>query len=147
MADFLTVWKGYSGDWQLIGPGLAEDDGLITSVIISLFTDRRAEEDDALPDGSDRRGWWGDIYSDLEGDRIGSRLWLLAREKQLPEVLVKAREYAVEALQWLIDDGVAAAVKVETEIVRQGVLGFAVEIVRHNRPPVRYRFEQFWKGN
>lgn len=147
MADFLTVWQGFAGDWQIIGPGFADDSGLETAVIISLFSDRRAAADDILPEGADRRGWWGDVYSGLDGDRIGSRLWLLHREKQLPAVLVKTREYAMEALQWLVEDGIAAAVDVQTEIVRTGVLGLLIEIRQPAKPPVRFRFEQFWKGN
>lgn len=102
---------------------LESDEGLETAVIISLFSDRRAKEDDVLPDpnSTDRRGWWGDLVSDIENDQIGSRLWLLNREKTLESVLVKAKEYAQEGLQWLVSDGVAAKVSVETE--RQGIAG------------------------
>lgn len=102
---------------------LESDGSLETAVIISLFTDRRANEDDPLPDSNnlDRRGWWGDLTSDFENDQIGSRLWLLEREKTMPNVVIRAKQYAEEALQWLIDDGVAMKVEVEAE--RQGVPG------------------------
>ncbi|ABE45633.1 phage GP46 family protein [Polaromonas sp. JS666] len=138
-------------DWAVGSPGLATDEGLQTSVIISLFTDRRADADDlpASAAGSDRRGWWGDSYADVEGDRIGSRLWLLAREKQTTATLLKARDFAAEALQWLIDDGLARAinVKAEWQAGRQGVLLLTVEIVRAGKPVNKYQFEAFWKGN
>lgn len=146
MADIRTAYENNTFVWRLVGPGFEEDDGLETSIIISLFTDRRAEADDQIS-GDDRRGWWGDLLTEVEGDRIGSRLWLLSREKQLPNVLSKAREYAAEALQWLIEDGIASAVGVAAEIVRTGVLGLAIEITRTAAPPVKYRFEAFWKGN
>jgi phage gp46-like protein len=126
-------------------PGLAEDDGLETAVILSLFTDRRAEDDDIIPDGTaDRRGWWADAWPEIAGDRIGSRLWLLSREKQRREVLNRAREYAREALAWLVADGIARAIEVEAEIARPGVLGLSVRIDRPARPPARYRFDLFW---
>lgn len=140
-------------DWAIApaGPGLAEDDGLQTAVVISLFTDRRAEASDLPADatGQDRRGWWGDSFAEVEGDRIGSRLWLLAREKQTQATLLKARDFAKEALQWLLDDGVARAVNVGTEWManRQGVLLMTVEIVRASKPVTKYQFEAFWKGN
>ena len=51
-----------------------------------------------------RQGWWGDTYATVAGDRIGSRLWLLQREKILPLTLQRAEAYAKEALQWMIDD-------------------------------------------
>lgn len=118
-------------DLVLQGADLAGDDGLETAVLISLFSDRRAEADDAIPGGSgDRRGWWGDGWSETEGDRIGSRLWLLAREKELPSVLRRAEEYAEEALHWLIDDGVARSVQVTAERYRPGVLALQVQIRR-----------------
>jgi len=126
---------------------LEADDGLETAVIISLSTDRLANRGDAVPgDPNDRRGWWGDSFADVAGDRIGSRLWLLSREKQIPSVLARAREYAAEALQWLIDDGIARAVNVTAEVVSQGVLGLGVEVVRSGKPAAQYRFETFWKG-
>lgn len=147
MADIATVWNGSTGDWVLAGAQLAEDDGLQTAVALSLFTDRVAEPDDVLPsEQSTRRGWWGDAYADVPGDRIGSRLWLLARAKQTAEVLRQAQVYATEALQWLVDDGVAREVLVAAERAREGVLGLQVTVVRSSRPVVRYRFEAFWKG-
>lgn len=103
---------------------LEYDEGLETAVIISLFTDRRANFDDILPNSSNRdfRGWWGDLASPLiEGDQIGSRLWLLEREKTLKTVLVRAKQYAEEALQWMIEDRIAT--KIEVDVERQGIEG------------------------
>lgn len=113
-------------DLSLVGYDLATEDGLRTAVIISLFTDRRAEADDEIPDGSDdRRGWWA--------GPIGSRLWLLARTKETPDTLARARAYAIEALQWLIDDGVATTVDVTAEWARRGVLALHVAITLADR--------------
>jgi len=97
-----------------LGPaGLLADDGLTTAVLLSLLTDARAKPGDRLPDGvTDRRGWWGDALSGFDGDRFGSRLWLLCREKQTEETRRRAEEYATEALAWLITDGAACAVAV-----------------------------------
>jgi len=100
---------------------LETDQGLATAVLMSLFTDRRARKDDLLPDpeGNDRRGWWGDKTGEYReaGDQIGSRLWLLERSKTTSETITQAESYATEALQWLIDDGIA--VKVDVTAVRQ----------------------------
>lgn len=40
-------------------PTIQTDHGLETAVNAALFTDGRAREDDVLPDGTDRRGFWG----------------------------------------------------------------------------------------
>lgn len=156
MSDIQTIVVDNSArfDWALAPSatgnyfGLAEDDGLYTAVIISLFTDRRAEDGDTLPSSEDdKRGWWGDTFSEIAGDKIGSRLWLLSREKELKVVLQRAKTYSEEALAWKVADGIARAVIVTAEIVRDGVLGLGIEIQRSNAPPQKYRFEIFWKGS
>ena len=120
MSDIAILFKDLAGDFELIEGDLAlDDDGLTTAVIISLFTDRRAAPDDPLPDdGDDRRGWWADAFPAIEGDAIGSKLWLLSREKEVPAVAQRAREYAAEALQWLIDDGLATRIDVDAYFVK-----------------------------
>ena len=118
---------------------LVAEGSLRTAVILSLFLDRRADDDDILPNGSDdRRGWWADTVAPMtdygigggsaSGDHIGSRLWLLSREKQLAGVLERARHYAEEALTWLVEDGVATAVQVTATNPRQGWLVLEVTV-------------------
>ena len=105
-------------DGQEVDLGLASAEPLVRAVVVSLFTWRRANPDDSLP-GDEVMGWWGDSYAELPGDRIGSRLWLLSRSALTDQVVREAKEYAVEALQWLIDDGVATDVAVTA--VRAGI--------------------------
>jgi len=102
---------------------LETESGIVTAVIISWLTDRRADDEDILPDPSstDKRGWWGDEISDVENDRIGSKLWLLSREKTLDSVLQRAKEYGTEALEWMLEDDIVKSVFVESE--RQGTPG------------------------
>lgn len=155
MTDIRAVFIGEKmiSDFALDTGALQADAGLETAVVISLFTDRRAEPDDELPDGSaDRRGWWGDVSPPrvngraVDGDRIGSRLWLLGREKQLQSVVERARQYAEEALQWMIDDGICERIEVIAEIVRTGVLGLGITIYRPNVDAVSFRFDHAWSA-
>ena len=141
MPDIALIYRDGLIDLDFGDGGTAIDESLRTAVIISLFTDGRAAADDLLPDGgTDRRGWWGDIYPQVAADRIGSRLWLLSREKQLPAVLQRAQAYALEALQWLRDDGLVTDLAVTALFVRAGMIGLIVRL----RPvgqtsPVIYR--------
>jgi phage gp46-like protein len=146
MADIKINGSGAGGDIDLAGAILQADDGLATAVILSLFLDRRAEADDPLDGQADRRGWWADAFPAVSGDQIGSRLWLLRREKQTPEVLTRAREYAEEALRWLVDDGVAARIAVSTAIVRTGVLGIVAEIHRPDGAAQSFTFSLLWEN-
>lgn len=119
------------GDIAVEDRDLARDAGLETAVIISLFSNRRAEPGERLPDAnSSREGWWSDS---LNLGIIGSKLWLIERDKIVSEVIPLAEQYAKEALQWLITDGVASTV--ETEASRAG-LGEIRLIVRIYRPNI-----------
>lgn len=131
-------------DGQQIKLGLDSAQPLVRSVMVSLFTWRRANPDDDLP-GDLRMGWWGDTFAPIANDRIGSRLWLLSRAKLLPETAALAKEYAEEALQWLIEDGVAARVDVRTE--RQGLSTLAIGVQIYKSDGSRLldvRFTDVW---
>ena len=129
-----------AADFVRDGGNLQSDDTLETVVLISLFTRRRANDDDQLPDAQDtnRQGWWADTYADVEGDRIGSRLWLLRRSKTTQSTLNLARAYIEEALQWLVDDGIAESVTVAVERHDAGMLAFKVELLKPTEPASRW---------
>jgi phage gp46-like protein len=120
-------------DWQFEPPDLLTDEGMDTAVVLSLFTDALASEDDVLPDitEGDRRGWWADTNA-REGP-LGSRLWLLSREKQTETVRARAEFYTREALQWMLDDNVADQITASAEWRQMGVLTIAVYIYREAR--------------
>ena len=86
---------------------LAEDGGLGTAVILSLFLNARANADDPLPDpnSQDRGGWWA--------GPIGSRLWTFRRSTNTAKTRSEMWDACVEALEWLREDGIARDVKVE----------------------------------
>jgi len=88
-------------------PTIQTDHGLETAVNAALFTDGRAREDDVLPDGTDRRGFWGEAWPSVGGVKLGSRLWLLDREIITSQTVARVREYGTEALQFLTKIGVA----------------------------------------
>ncbi|HEY3846233.1 MAG TPA: phage GP46 family protein [Acetobacteraceae bacterium] len=118
-------------DWLLCGPDMESDAGLVTAITLSLMSDRLASADDELPDGSaDRRGWWGDSFADVPGDLIGSRLWLLKRAVASPQTAARAVAYVLEALQWLVDDGVAATVGCTSQWISRDQLGLAIAVAQ-----------------
>jgi phage gp46-like protein len=126
------------GDWQFVAPDLLTDEGPETAVLLSLFSDALAHEDDVLPDivEGDRRGWWA--------GPIGSRLWLLAREKETEEVRLRAEFYAREALQWMLDDEVADQIDVVAAWTARGRLDIDVKIYREARLILSKPYPLIW---
>lgn len=150
--DLKIVWDTelMTGDLGAGNGDLLLDNGIETAVIISLFTDRRASDDDPLLDDNnlDKRGWWGDLVSpDVEGDQIGSKLWLIDRAKTTNDIIQMTKQYLDDALQWLVDDGVAS--KVDTYVERQGTpgndqLAYLVTIYKNDGREVNLNYGLQW---
>lgn len=68
----------------------------------------------------------GSYWSD---SALGSRLHLLAREKDVRRVALLARQYSEEALQPLLDDGRARQITVETAQPHNGRLHLRIAVV------------------
>jgi len=138
-----------TGDLLLAAGDLVPERTLRTALLLSLFLDRRvsAEAAESLGHGEDRRGWCLDPLARVVGDEYGSKLWLLQRAKATGETLNQAREYAREALGWLVEDGVVERVEVEAVWMHtldarfdRGVLGLGVEVFRPRTPTERFGF-------
>lgn len=124
-------------DWLQGSGDVLSGDDLQSSIIISLFTDGLARSDDLIDDDY-RRGWWADSGEDYS---IGSRLWLLHRQKLTREVAKQAESYARESLKWLVDDGVVERIEVGTQIVYPNRLNM---IIRYPRPGGERDLKFFW---
>lgn len=151
MTDIALLWSNdsFSGDIALNAGRLVTDDGLRTAILISLFTDARAGDDDRLPDdGADRRGWWGNAYkpSDDAPEELGSKLWLLSREKLTAATVERARTYAADALAWLQRAGIVSSLTVRATAIGHQMLAIAVEVVRPEGP-ARDVYDFVWEAS
>ncbi len=128
---------------------LTREEGLITAVLISLYTDRRASSGDVIDNPEDKKGWWGDLVPDT-GDRIGSKLWQYSRSKTTQDTLVKVKKILKECLQWMIDDGVAKKIEVTTErfgTVGNDKLGAIIKIYRRKEDEsLTIKFDDLWEA-
>lgn len=110
-----------NGDFELT-------DGLDTSFSTTFFTDRRAATSE-VPTPEQRRGWWGNLVSDVPNLELGSKLWLLDQAVNSTITLANAIKYAQEAYQWLIDFNYADNVEVSGE-QSQSSLSLTIRIVK-----------------
>jgi phage gp46-like protein len=130
-------------DLKIANNDLATDAGLETACYISLFTDRLVDQDEVPYGETSRRGWWGDLFANVDGDLIGSRLWLLDRSKQIVDTLNQAEDYASEALQWLVDDGIASSFNVDAEFNSSGYMIITVLIYMPTGQKT-FKFSTLW---
>jgi len=143
MSDIgLFIEGGLKFNLRLKDGDLERDEGLETAVSISLFSDQRIT-DEELPQGEEsKKGWWGDMFPDIDRDQIGSKIWTLARSKRTLETLRRTEDYAKEALAWLIEDGIASTVSAVASFegdVSAGKWRLDVSITKPNGTQSKYQ--------
>lgn len=151
-ANIRVVWDAnrMRGDWLLDAPSRTLDDthALVTAVATALFTHRTALTDDRLPDpqSSDRRGWWADHEAELVrgGWPIGSRLWLISREKQSEETRQRAETYIREALDPFVTLALIDRYDLTVDWFAHERLGAEIVLYRGPRGAIAVRFERLW---
>jgi len=130
-------------DIKVTGNALHTDPGLETSVLISLFSNGRASDADILPQGFDTRGgWWGTA---LDPKVTLSRRWLLGRSKIDQTTLKLCEQYDKDALQWMVDDNIAASI--DSIAVRGGInqINSIVTINRKEADTMRFKYFRNWE--
>ena len=80
----------------------AVTDGLEAAILTSVFSDRRAR-DDEVRDPMKRRGWIGNTVAEVPGDNFGSGLWLYEQKRLSSDVAVGLRNEAQQSLDWMVD--------------------------------------------
>ena len=144
--DIALIWdsilSGIPADIAVENDDLKSEEGLRTAVVISLATDARAKPEQTDQSSEDLRGYWADI--DPASPKTGSLLWTLTRSKQVPSTLRPMEKYAREALQWMVDDGIAKSVSVVASDLRTGVWALDVTITKPDGTASNFRYGGEW---
>lgn len=130
MADLQIQISQTGGmDWVFDGFGgvaYATDD-IQTAVLLSIYTNK----------GS----WFGDTYSKYV---LGSDLYLLTNSTITSQavLLLQAKDYVLEALQWLLTENLVQSFAVQTAMLTTTMLAIYVQVLE-NTPqakPINYTF-------
>ena len=114
------------------------EDFFDTSILYSLFGERRASPDEVV-DARLRRGWIGN-RPEFEN---GSKLWLFQQSRLTRDILNRIADEAEKSLQWLVDDGLAVAINDVSANVSKGRVVLDITI-RRSRDKVDRRFFTLW---
>lgn len=119
-----------------------EPNELKDAVIISLFTDRRANVGD-LAEGDYQYGWWADTFNDTQ---IGSRLYLLKREKITETLIPKIDSIVKECLKWLIDDKIVSEIVINTIRTDVYTIQTTIKLIQNNQSALELDYTNIWEG-
>lgn len=130
-------------DFQLNSAGdILTADFFDTAILVSLLTDRRANESEVL-DPENRRGWIGNESTpDFEQ---GSKIWIYEQSKLTRIILNKISIAGNDALQWFVVDGFADSIDVVETIAT--ISGLALNlIIRRPNSRVEKRHYELWNN-
>lgn len=146
--DIYFQFNKFKGYWDIEftedGTDLLAAANLVNAVGICIFTDRRSNSDDIVPN---QKGYAGDALNGENELPLGSKLWMLLRGKSLPSVLIDAEKFVTESLQWLLDDGIAKELNpvASYENGNKELLRVDLEIVRLTGE--KLKFSYVWEQN
>lgn len=127
-----------TADLQMVNNDIKMDASLETSAFISLFSDKRSDDNTILStNNKDKRGWWAD-------NNFGSLLWTLQRETISNELQRKAEQFAAEALQWMIDYKLVESINVTVIVQRvapQLLINIALIQNKNNQLLLNYMYD------
>ena len=126
-------------DITITNGDLTADDGLETSLIVSLLSDARAD-DSQVPQPESQRGWIGDLVAPVPGYQYGSLLWLLEQSRLTQETLAMAENNARAALNWMVEDGLAQSIDVIASR-KNGSLILDIAVISPDGSTVRKAFD------
>lgn len=138
MSDIALILENNCYDLGITGDDLTADNGLETAVSISLFTDKRVNDEELPFPETNKRGWWGDMFPDIDQDQIGSRIWTLDRSKVTTETLNRMNELCKESLNWMIEDGISGEIAINSEYNESKHMITTIEISRPDEETQRF---------
>lgn len=132
------IWDiqiGFDGDIETA-------DSFDTYIIVALFTDARADESEvAQPER--RRGWAGNEHT--PGFEQGGKFWLFEQSRLTRATMNDAEAAAVDALQSLVDEGLAVSVRGARVTRTADAATLEIDIERA-RDQVAKRYFDLWQN-
>lgn len=119
---------------------IESEDAFDTSIIVSLFTDARADESE-VPTPEDRRGWIGNLGQTFQ---IGSKLWMYSQSRSNDRTAQGVRSEVQSALKFFVDDGFVKSIEVIATPIENGI-GFEVSINRYSSK-VDTKYFELWNN-
>ena len=137
MRDLKLVFNAPGIDLDFKNGDLILDNTLTTAVLITLFTDTSESQDTNEMTAI----WWGNnIQKDLHP--LGSKLWQLHRTSFSEQTLEQTRLYALESLQWLLEDGLVVTLDVQVTSILAQALSLQIKIDEQQPMKIQWKPSQ-----
>jgi phage gp46-like protein len=115
------------GEISIIAGEPQTTSGLENAVYLSLFTE----------------AWWGNAVSD-PSERYNSALPEVMARSFSNQTRLAAIDAAATALQWMLDEGIAASIDIDAEIPAVGVLHMQITVAQPRGETARFTYAVNW---
>lgn len=143
MTTDVSIDQNAIGIWDLSlnsQGDLNNGDFLDSSLLYAILGERRASASE-VPISENRRGWIGNEGKTFEN---GSKIWLFEQARLTRSILNDIQSAALDALSYLVDDGLATNVQ-STATLQNGFVALEINIsVSPSR--VETRFFELWNN-
>ena len=125
--DIKLILESNAFDIAIENGDFENEPGFDTAIWVSLFTDSRASESQVLVP-ENRRGWLGNLASDIEERQLGGLLWLAEQRRLTQDTLNELIDYARKSLNWMVEDNIVQKIEVSGEIVPRSGMALSITI-------------------
>lgn len=149
MSD-LTLYRRSSGDYDIafdeVNGDLLTSDSLENAVVISIGTYARERKLGKVANLKPNvGGWWGDALD--EKGTLGGYLYEAFPGKLTDDTARRVEKLCDEALEWILDDGIAQSIYHSVEIIDNETMSLTIGITRPDgSQDGPYMYELKWKA-
>jgi phage gp46-like protein len=115
------------GNWRVTSAGTLDRSRWIEGWIVTQLLTRGEVSCDEHPLGQREGGWWADAFR-TDAFKSGSKLWSLQWAPVDNNTLMMAKQYATEALSYLLSWGIVSKLIVEPVYVSRQVMHLRISI-------------------
>lgn len=116
--------------------------GFDTAILVSLFTDSRAQSFQ-VESAEYRRGWVGNVLTSGIGRSLGSLLWVYQQSRLTQDIINQIQIEAENCLGWLVEDGEAKSVI--ATVTRENSRGIFILIDIVTTDGVNQKYKVLWR--
>lgn len=140
MAQDVKIAKNDDGIYDIVETSDGKDfesvEGFETAIGTSIFTNARESEGN-VPEAFRRDGWAGNLLTLKDNFELGSTLWALV-SRMVQDTFDRASDTTRICLQWMLDDGIADTIEVETTRVNERQARIQIDLFKNTNLVGRY---------
>ena len=125
--DICNLFACGGGNWRVTSRGTLDRSKWIEGWILTQLLTRGQIDCNEHPLGVNAGGWWADAF---RGDNFksGSKLWALQWAHADNDALLAAKDYALEALSYLVDWGIVSRLIITPFYMTRSIIQLQISI-------------------